>query len=379
MTSRATRLPVRRYFGVWPYRPLLVAIVAFVFIWGSVSYRAPVFSSGTPLLQVLTTTAISALTGMVIGLVLALAARVRGAEAASLVEYVAVVFLAGFIANAVRVSLGQVPGRDDQSMIGILLTGTGRLTLLILLTQAIAGAAGWRLQAQIDRAEQALQDSREQQATMLAADESVRRQVAEVLHDGVQAGLVAACLELRLAASRLSEADRAPIILVIDRLEAMRAIDVRAAARVLSPSLDSQDLLHCLDELGARYAPATIVEVDVDDELQHRLLAESPNTLLACYRIAEQALLNAVAHGAATWCSVDVSEAADGTVVLTVVDNGHGPAAEPREGLGFALVTTWTRLLDGTWSLTAGEREGAVLEVRLDPRATAGATTDRAG
>lgn len=367
MTTGTTRLPLRRYFGVWPYRPVLVGIVAFVFIWGSVSYRAPVFSSGTPLLQVITTAAVSALTGLVMGLVLALAERLRGREARSLFEYVLVALLAGFVANAVRVALGQVPGGDGQSMLGITLTGTGRLALLIVLTQAIAGASSWRLQGQIDRAEQALQDSREQQAMMLEADESVRRQVAEVLHDGVQAGLVAACLELRLAASRLSEADRAPITSVIDRLEAMRAIDVRAAARVLSPSLESQDLLHCLDELGSRYAPATVVEVDVDDALQHRLLTESPDTLLACYRIAEQALLNAVAHGAATRCSVDVSEASDGMVVLSVVDNGRGPTDSVRTGLGFALITTWTRLLAGSWSLTAGAHEGAVLEARLDP------------
>ena len=368
MRASATRLPVRRYFGIWPYRPSLVGIVAFVFIWGSVSYRAPVFSSGTPWLQVISTAAISALTGFVLGATLTLTVRLRGPEAGTLLEYVVVALIAGFVANTVRVALGQVPGGDGQSLVGITLTGTGRLALVVVLTQAIAGAAGWRLQGEIDRAEQALTDAREQQAMILEADESVRRQVAEVLHDGVQAGLVAACLELRLAASRLSDTDRASITSVVDRLEAMRALDVRAAARALSPSLDSQDLLHCLVELGGRYSPATTVEVDVDDDLQHRLLTQSPDTLLACYRIAEQAILNAVAHGAATWVSVAVTETPEGMVSLTVVDNGRGPLEQSRAGLGFALITTWTRLLGGSWSLRPDTGGGSVLAARLNPR-----------
>lgn len=361
------RLPLRRYFGVWPYRPTLVGVVAFVFIWGSVSYRVPVFSEGSPLLIIVKGAAISAITGLVMGLCLAVVSRLRGPQAANIVEYVFVALLVGFIANSTRVLLGQVPGVEGQSMVGVVITGSGRLALVIVLVQAIAGAASWRLQGQIDRAEKALEDSRQQQEMMLEADEAVRRQVSEMLHDDVQAGLVAACLELRMASSGMSDEEREPVLSVINRLENMRSLDVRAAARVLSPNLDSQDLDHALVELGSRYSPGMTVGIHVDRQLQERLLHDSPDVLLASYRIVEQGILNSAVHGSATRCEVRISED-DGRVRVRVTDNGRG-VSTTTPGLGSALITTWTRVLDGEWSLTSDEN-GTSLEAWLTPNVT---------
>ena len=107
--------------------------------------------------------------------------------------------------------------------------------------------------------------------------------------------------------------------------------------------------------------------IHVDRQLQERLLHDSPDVLLASYRIVEQGILNSAVHGSATRCEVRISED-DGRVRVRVTDNGRG-VSTTTPGLGSALITTWTRVLDGEWSLTSDEN-GTSLEAWLTPNVT---------
>ncbi len=361
-------LAIRSYFGVWPYRPALVGIIGFVVMWGSISYRDPIFSAGVPGYRIFTSIAVSAVTAVVMASILVAARRISGKRSPRYLVYLAICGLCAFAGNAARILMGQTPGGGENSLGASLVTGTIRLTALVLVIQAIAGIASWRLWQQIERTEVALQESREQQRMMLQADEAVRRQVAEVLHDGVQAGLVAACLELRMASEKSQPEAKGPIDSVIGRLESMRALDVRGAARALSPSLESQDLDHCLAELGGRYAPGMKVTIDVDPILQTQLLQDDSPALLACYRIVEQALLNAAMHGHARRCTVTIDGSPSVQVNIRVQDDGLGMnEVQQQAGLGSAIVTTWTRLFDGEWNLGSSAEGGCVLTARLAP------------
>jgi signal transduction histidine kinase len=152
----------------------------------------------------------------------------------------------------------------------------------------------------------------------------------------------------------------------IDRLETLRSIDVRRAARALSPSLgDFLDLRSAIEELAAHYAPSMSVAVSVATDVEGGGAYASQWSRLGAYRIIEQALLNAAVHGRARTCDVRVTRVPGERLEIAVSDDGRGLASHRIPGLGTAVITTWTRVLDGTWSLSAAEGGGAVLRAEL--------------
>ena len=148
--------------------------------------------------------------------------------------------------------------------------------------------------------------------------------------------------------------DDARIREIVDHLEALRGLDVRGAARALSPDLGAVDPWSALEDLARPYDPGMATEILVGD----RLIAErdqvSPDVLLACYRIAEQALLNAAVHGQATRCQLTLDVASPDQVTISIRDNGRGLPEEPvTSGFGTAVAMTWARVLGGSWEQAA--------------------------
>lgn len=142
-------------------------------------------------------------------------------------------------------------------------------------------------------------------------------------------------------------------------------MDVRRAARSLSPSLEDVDLQTALEELAAQYEPSMEMAVRVSSDIERRRAALAPDVALAVYRIVEQALLNAATHGQAQHVSIDVD--LDGSrIVIAVRDDGRGlPATSTVAGLGSAVIETWTREFGGSWTLTDVSGGGAVLRAEL--------------
>jgi len=226
---------------------------------------------------------------------------------------------------------------------------------------AVTGAVVQRLRRETEVAQAALAESRRQQAILLESEERSRRQVAQLLHDRVQAGIIAASLELRLVGS---SGDDSRVQAVVDRLERLRDIDLRQAARALSPDLVNVDLRSALADLASGYEPTMTTRVDITPGvLRDRRVPET--TLLAIYRIVEQGLLNAAGHGHALSVRVSVTMS-DSTIQVVVADDGRGlPASGLHPGLGTAVIEAWCQVAGGTWSLEPGRSGGAVLRATL--------------
>lgn len=237
-----------------------------------------------------------------------------------------------------------------------------RTFLLLMLVTAVAGVVTWRLTQQVHRAESALETARKQQIDLVRADEEVRRQMASLLHDQVQSSLIAVCLRLQSLTGRVSDSERAVLVEAVDRLEQLRALDVRTAVRRLSPSLDEVDLQSAIEELAATYEPAVEVRTAVEPEIDST--GVDSQVRLAIYRIVEQGLMNAVVHGGADRIDVRVS-LEEQAVRVRVVDYGGGlPDGDLDEGMGLLLVSTWARALNGAWSLRS-HGSGAELTAEL--------------
>lgn len=341
-------MPWYRYLGPWKFKPIifgLVFIIVFTSLATGQAFATGEFYQREWQISILLAIAVGALMAGIVGIGTLWQNRF-GVKWSS---YIFFPLAAIAIAMILRAYLGEFDlalAADPANLIG----AVTRNCVFAFLVLGVAGSLTDRLQREIDRTQNALEVSREQQQLILEGDELARRQIAQILHDKVQAGLIAACLELGDMRTSMSPPDVHRIDSVIQRLEGMRARDVRAAARTLSPSLQDVDLQTVLEELATQYDPVINISIRVDPEIESRVTNQ--RILLGIYRIVEQALLNAARHGRARNVRVEISLTDDAQISLEINDDGYGLHTDPIiGGVGFALFNTWTRSLNGSWNL----------------------------
>lgn len=357
-TLTMERDPWWRFFGPWPVQPLPVSGITALFAIVLGLDKGPwieqwpnVFTGGV--------------VALVLWVILASARRWASKIVARRLGYVSLFVLASLTATTIRYVSGVLPGTTDpvvQFIVPVIAT-----TLFLIVVQGILGSAQARLHRENTRATEAVVALQQQQAALLKADEAVRQQVAIVLHDQVQAGLVSACLRLQTARSSdesFEEQQRA-IGEVIRQLEQLRALDLRRAVRSLSPNLRDVDMQTSLEELAEAWAPSMKVEVRIDGPIP-----KDHDLRLGAYRIVEQALLNAASHGHAQQCRVNL-EVTD-RLHIRVGDDGAGLPTDPTPGLGSTLLGTWCRTLDGDWWWEGSPLGGVCLRAELSLPAVTG-------
>ena len=240
--------------------------------------------------------------------------------------------------------------------------------ILIFILQTSIGVIGSRVSESTLRAEEALAKLNEQERRFVVSEERARRIAAEFLHDRVQADLLVIAMELRRVAADAPEDLSRRIASITESVETVRLSDVRDTSRSLSPMVQSTGLASALTVLADRWAPAMRVSVHVSPgigTLDARGAVEDPDRALGIYRIIEQALLNAAAHGRAEQAQVSVMEQMrDGRPYIRVHVTDDGDGFEPdgaTTGGGFATSQVWARLLDGEWSVESQPGQGATV------------------
>ncbi len=173
--------------------------------------------------------------------------------------------------------------------------------------------------------------------------ERLNRRMAAELHDGVSQRLASLSFHLAAANSALAElspevraesdAQSDPVhfamrqLIVAGELSQLAADDVRAAISGLQPPvLDDLGLANGLVGLcGALGAGTLAVEIDVED-VEPPFISSAVS--LALYRVAQEALRNAVKHAGVASVRVRLQRRG-GNVVLDVRDDGVGYAPVP--------------------------------------------------
>ncbi|MEU6413517.1 histidine kinase [Microbispora sp. NPDC046933] len=196
----------------------------------------------------------------------------------------------------------------------------------------------------------------------------MREQLARDLHDTVAHHVSAMAIRAQAGlATAAARPDAAAEALRVIEAEAARALDeMRAIVRVLrrdrpaelTPGRRITDLER-LASRGGSHHPA--VEVEISGDLD----GLSPSVESAVYRIAQEAVTNAVRH-ARRATRVEVRVAADETAVrLCVRDDGDGGSTRPAASPGYGIIGMSERanLLGGTcvagpdrdrgWTVTA--------------------------
>jgi len=375
----------RLFLGPWPFVPLVL------FLLGSLAYFnrsvivAGVSAEGqgeyTRILAVLTVQGIVlaalAVTPLVVlgGWRESLSFRYRPERVPTRRRYLIGVVLAGLIGALVQfsyryVAIDDVTGQGVFASVPLALSTNIALTVTFaLVVSNVAGYAAYRIGLQTRELERQVRQLEEQRRQIVEADQRARTDVAQALHDDVQGALLRAVLRLNRLADGAPEPEASGLRAVIADLEALRGEGVRAISRRLAPPIESIGIGSALEDLAETYRGSIATQVAIDDAALAALGGWTDGEL-AVYRIAEQGLLNAAAHGQATHVRVSV-EAVDGAVRLAVRDDGAGLAKAITPGMGLAVVDAWVGVIGGSWRLEPLASGGAELAATLPARRTA--------
>ncbi len=361
----------RVLFGPWPFAPVPI------FVLGVLSYlnRSIIVSglSTETASSFVSLVAAGTLAGFVVVAVavspmVVVNRRLRGAVP-SRTAYLVVLVIAGVVGGAAQVASRRfvsddVTGQGLFESIPVALAVNFLLTFLFAL--ALTNAAGYfahRITRQRRLLEEQVQQLEQQRRLVVEADQRVRTDVARALHDDIQGALLRAVLRLNRLADTAPGEDAEALRAVIGDLEQLRGEGVRSISRRLAPPIDSTGIVSALDDLVETYRGSIAVVIDIDDAARTALFGRRDGEL-AVYRIVEQALLNAAAHGHAEQVRVTITGGPQ-EVALCVADDGLGPNGSIVPGMGFAVVDAWVGITGGTWRLAPGAGGGAELHAAL--------------
>lgn len=183
------------------------------------------------------------------------------------------------------------------------------------------------------------------------------------LHDGLGQDLTGIALMLRGIDAQLRQEGSAVRLEDVIGLVNAAIENTRALARGLSPvSAERDGLRAALQALAARVAARHGLPVKFEARTTQPLrLDETAATHL--YRIAQEALTNALRHSLATRVRIRL-EAAGGELHLKVQDNGRGIASDAlraSEGLGLKIMRYRAQMLGGDLVIERGVGGGALV------------------
>lgn len=194
-----------------------------------------------------------------------------------------------------------------------------------------------------------------------------RRRLGQTLHDSLGqhltgTALAAQVLREKLAARsavEVSDADK-----VIHYLEDGIDLTRNLARGFFSPELDADGLMVALQGLAENVTERFSINCVFDGEESVRIQDSTLATQL--YRIAEEAVTNAVKHAAAT--RIDIRLVKRGPeLTLAIIDDGIGFSDElPRgEGLGLHLMRHGAALIGATVNVQRNDARGTIATCKL--------------
>lgn len=198
---------------------------------------------------------------------------------------------------------------------------------------------------------------------VLEISDQERRRIGQDLHDGLcqhLAGieLMSQVLEQKLAARSKAAASRAADIARHVR-EAIG--QTRSLARGLAPvTLESEGLASALHELAA--STERMFGLSCVVECAGPIQVSAPATLTHLYRIAQEAVSNAIKHGKAGRVVIQL-ESSPAHIVLRITDNGSGlPESAPRSGgMGLRIMRYRAAMIGGALSIQRGPTGGTTV------------------
>lgn len=197
----------------------------------------------------------------------------------------------------------------------------------------------------------------------------VQMRIGQDIHDGLGQHLtgitfLSRALEKNLASKNLPEAAEAAEIskLVIEALSQTRNL-----ARGLFPvEVESTRICQSFRELAS--TTEQLFNISCTVECDSNLVVNNKNASTHLFRLAQEAINNAVKHGRAHRVSVLLGTL-DDKAVLRITDDGVGfpPENARRAGLGLRIMTYRAQKVGGTLDIRPGQHGGTVVSCSFNP------------
>jgi len=197
------------------------------------------------------------------------------------------------------------------------------------------------------------------EAQLLTAVEQERERLGRDLHDDLSQRLAGAALMTRTLAKELkgrSAEDREKARALGDLLAEATSV-ARNLSRGLHPiTLTANGLPKALEELAARvpqnvrFSWPSSKKLDLD-----------PSVALHVYRIAEEAVGNAVRHAKANKVTIEMRITPGRKIALTITDDGVGFRRGAAEGMGLQNMRYRARIIRGTFKIASAPQRGTVV------------------
>jgi len=258
----------------------------------------------------------------------------------------------------------------------------------IVLTELVSGAAvAWiagsmgvaamlsqrRLRAQVQAAAEGRLRIELALQALQYEEVRVRREVAEGLHGSMQQRLVLIVARLdrlldRLASGTATAEDLDLLREVREQIELVRETDVRATSRMLYPDQLEVGMVPAIRALLGRIPTTVNTRLGVSDDVRALDDPADPQLTrgerLLAVRVVEEAVTNALRHGAAGVVDVRVSVVGDALEVRVADDGvGFGPEAGARSGT--ARLEDRLRLAGGDLRVTSVPGDGTQVVAHL--------------
>ncbi len=212
---------------------------------------------------------------------------------------------------------------------------------------------------------QDISDRRALEQELLSTANKEQQRLGQELHDGLGQQLTGIAMTFEGLSQKLKEAQPELALRIDQANEGLQAAvhSTRVMAHGMAPvSLQRGGLAHALKLLAAeisqtgqcvvRYHEGLMVALNLDDVASGHL-----------YRIAQEAISNAIRHGQAGEIDVEL-RSAPGRVRLRIDDNGKGmPKPAPAHGLGMRSMNYRAKALNGTFLVSHAPAGGVRVEV----------------
>lgn len=208
----------------------------------------------------------------------------------------------------------------------------------------------------------------EQEILDISATE--QRRIGQDLHDGLCQHLAGIAFATEVLSKKLS-ARAAPEAASVDQIGAMidaAITQARDLARGLQPvTLETSGLTSALEQLAAKVSEMFRVSCLFWGD--GGVVVHDNAVATHLFRVAQEAVSNAIRHGKAQRIVIDLS-IAGGELRLTVTDDGVGiqPDRADRKGMGIQTMAYRARMIGGTLTVRAGAKGGTVVTCVLPDR-----------
>jgi signal transduction histidine kinase len=299
-------------------------------------------------------------------LAVALAAWFVGTKFAFFVSVLSVaVSLAGDLATGGRYSTRLVPWWNASIVLGFYIVVVSLLAKLRAAHEELELRVRQRTAALTDEMAERERLERE----LLEISEREQRRIGHDLHDSLGQHLTGVALAgqvlgEKLAGRALPEATDAHKL--VELVEEGIVLSRKLAKGLHPIELQAEGLMQALEELAA--TTSELFRISCRFECDSPVLIRDATTAIHLYRIAQEALSNAVRHGQAKNVTIQLETLEDG-IALRVKDDGLGlPAPVPNTGMGLRIMAHRAGMIGATFSARREEPGGTLVACVLQHR-----------